>query len=371
MPTSLVYFIPDDDATSWREAVRAVAPEAHITADPEAAARFNFPRQHIVILGPASSMPWLGWFAARYPRLRIDWLEAAEPAVVADVWQRHATGNPWPRWWPARDLKVGATLSAEAGVVQLAALTSGRATAVRVPVGLSALLPRVLADQAPETTVLLCAGPTATRAVKPLEFVTTIATSLGAWYRTGARALELCPEPNLPQGGWASAWYSADEFGEWWAQAADVLRRLYPEIRLGWPGLAPEWIARPLGGAGEEAFLRLAQPSSQIDWVGVRAHWRDEREILAVTGGLRPWQARQVWPGHLLMVTGFGPVDAAEPEPARARQCARFVDQLQSLPGVAAAFTDGPAGSWWAAGGRVSSLALRLGERAAYSVASS
>ena len=197
------------------------------------------------------------------------------------------------------------------------------------------------------------------------------ATGVGAWYRTGVRVLELCPEPNLPQGGWGSSWSSVAEFVEWWSQAADVLRRLYPEIRIGWPGLASTWTARSLGGVGEEAFDGAASPGTQLDWVGVRAHWRDEREILAETGGLSPWRARQRWPGHLLIVTGFGPIDALEPEPARARQCARFVDHLQALPGVAAAFTDGSGGSWWAPGGRVSNLAVRLGERAAYSVASS
>lgn len=369
MDTPLVFFVPEDNFAEWRTALSTVAPDAWLTSDPEAAARRNFPRQQIVVVGPTASAAWLGWFAGRYPRLRVEWLESEDPQALPSAWQRWQGADPWPKWWTARDLKVGATLSAEAGVVQLAALTSGRATAVRVPVGLSALLPRVLAEQAPATTVVLFAGPVAGRAIRPLEFVTTIATGISAWYRTGVRALELCPEPNLPRGGYGTCWSTVAEFGEWWSQAADVLRRLFPEIRIGWPGVAPTWMARALAGIGDEPFLGAASTTTQIDWVGVRAHWRDEREILAEGGGLNPWRFRQAWPGRLLIVTGFGPVDASEPEPDRARQCARFVDQLQALPGVAAAFTDGAAGSWWAPGGRVSTLALRLGERATYSVA--
>ena len=371
MDAPLAFFLPEDEFTAWETALRSVVPDAWCTADPEAAARHGFPRQRIVVVGPTGMAPWLNWFASRYPRILVEWLEALAPSAVAAAWQGRHGDTVWPKWWPARDLKVGATLLADAGVVQLAALTSGRATAVRVPVGLSALLPRVLAEQAPATAVVLFAGPTPGRAIRPLEFVTTIATGVGAWYRTGVRVLELCPEPNLPQGGWGSSWSSVAEFVEWWSQATDVLRRLYPEIRIGWPGFASTWTARSLGGVGEEAFDGAASPGTQLDWVGVRAHWRDEREILAETGGLSPWRARQRWPGHLLIVTGFGPIDALEPEPARARQCARFVDHLQALPGVAAAFTDGSGGSWWAPGGRVSNLAVRLGERAAYSVASS
>lgn len=369
METPLVFFVPDENLPEWENALSTVVPDAWLTSDPEAAARRNFPRQQIVVVGPMASAHWVSWYAGRYPRLRVDWLEVDNPSALASAWQRWQGADPWPKWWTARELKVGATLSAEAGVVQLAALTSGRATAVRVPVGLSALLPRVLAEQAPATAVVLFAGPVVGRAIRPLEFVTTIATGISAWYRTGVRALELCPEPNLPRGGYGMCWSSAVEFAEWWSQAADVLRRLFPEIRIGWPGFAPTWMARTLAGVGEETFVGVASATTQIDWVGVRAQWRDEREILAESGGLKPWDARQAWPGKLLIVTGFGPVDPTEPEPDRARQCARFVDQLQALPGVAAAFTDGPAGSWWAPGGRVSNLALKLGERAAYSVA--
>ncbi len=371
MDVPVVLFVPVDAAADWRAAAALCAPDALVTSDPEAAARYGFPRQHITVVGPESAEPWLGWFAARFPRLHVDRLLVDAPVALADAWARRSTPEIWPRWWSTRETAIGATLSADAGIAQLAALTAGRATAVRVPVGLSALLPRVLAEQAPATTVILCASPSTQRKMQPLEFVTGIATSLGAWYRTGVRALELCPEPNLPRGGWGVCWSTVDAFADWWLQTGDVLRRLFPEIRLGWPGLAPSWMARRLGGSTEEAWASSAATAARADWIGVRAHWRDTHEILAETGGLRPWLARRAWPEHLLIVTGFGPVDAAEPEPVRAEQCARFVDQLQALAGVGAAFTDGPAGSWWASAGRVSGVALRLGERAGYSVASS
>lgn len=369
MEVPLVVFVPIDPAAEWRSAAAALNRDGLATSDPEAAARYGFPRQRIVVVGPESAEPWLAWFASRYPRLQVERLLVDTPSGLAEAWARQTSPDVWPRWWPARDLRIGATLSADAGVSQLAALTAGRATAVRVPVGLSALLPGVLADQAPATTVVLVAGPAAGRKVQAFEFVTGIATALGAWYRTGVRTLELCPEPNLPRGGWGTSWSSVEAFSAWWAQAADVLRRLYPEIRLGWPGTAPAWMARQLGGAPDAEFV--SGTAARADWVGVRAHWRDEREILAEAGGLRPWQVRRVWSDRLLIVTGFGPVDALEPEVVRAAQCARFVDQLQALPGVGAAFTDGPAGSWWATAGRVSRVALRLGERATYSVATS
>ena len=369
MSTPTVLLVPIDPGLEWRTAAAPLVPDGLITSDPEAAARYGFPRQEIVVTGPESADPWVAWFARRFPRLKVERLPVESPARLAEAWARRGSPDVWPVWWSTRELKVGATLSAAAGVTQLAALAAGRATAIRVPVGLSALLPGVLADQAPTTAVVLSAGPRSEREAAPTAFVTGLATSLSVWYRTGVRALELCPEPNVPEGGWGIAWHEPAAFAVWWQQAADILRRLFPEIRLGWPGIAPTWLARHHGGVPEEGFTPDDIVERRADWVGVRAPWRGDEEIFAVTGGLRPWEARRRWPRHLLMVTGFGPVDAGEPEAQRAAQCLRYIDLLQGLPGVGAAFTDGAAAAWLTPD-RVSAVARRIGERPSYSVAS-
>ncbi|HRF46548.1 MAG TPA: hypothetical protein PLC98_02885 [Anaerolineales bacterium] len=365
----LVFFVPPDDLEAWSTAQPGAGEVALVTADPEAAARFGFPGQRILVLGPASADPWVAWFAERYPGLRVDRLTVSDPAAFQEVWAGHrGPGFRWPRWWTPGPLRVGATLSSGAPVAQLASLTAGRATAVRVPVQLSGLLPRVLAEQAPETLVVLSASPTSGRSETPQAFVTELATALGSWYQQGARLLELCPEPNLRQGGWGATWRSPEAFREWWGQAAALLRRLFPELRLGWPGLAPDWLAAIADGVGPEGFEPMG---AGCDWLAVRAPWRDGRELFSVSGGLAPWLARQAWPDHLMLITGFGPIDATETEPIRAEQCVRFLETVQALPGVGAAFTAGRGAAWNATPERLTAIALGLGDRAVYSVASS
>jgi hypothetical protein len=77
----------------------------------------------------------------------------------------------------------------------------------------------------------------------PEEFVGEVKDGAKRLYDAGIRYFEVHNEPNVhsqasPEGQ-GIAWENGEEFGEFFLEAVDILKRSFPEALFGWPGLSP------------------------------------------------------------------------------------------------------------------------------------
>jgi hypothetical protein len=77
----------------------------------------------------------------------------------------------------------------------------------------------------------------------PDEFVDEVRDGAKRLYDAGIRYFEVHNEPNVhsqasPEGQ-GIAWQDGQEFGEFFLEAVDILKRRFPEALFGWPGISP------------------------------------------------------------------------------------------------------------------------------------
>lgn len=176
------------------------------------------------------------------------------------------------------------------------------------------------------------------RKATPADFVSWVEGDMRAFYQQGVRYFEVHNEPNLTAEGWKLSWAGGAEFGQWFREVCTRLRQLFPEARLGWPGLSP--------GEGltirqaEETFLALAgQAVASADWIGVHCYWQNVIEQGLARGGQSYRAYQRNYPGKALLITEFSNPNAAVPDNERARQYVDYYRSLRSERGVVAAFS--------------------------------
>jgi murein DD-endopeptidase MepM/ murein hydrolase activator NlpD len=118
------------------------------------------------------------------------------------------------------------------------------------------LLARLGEDLAPE-------------AQRPTRFVADVAADVNRLQSLGIRDFELGAYPNEHRAGFGWLWKDGAAFGEWLSETGLCLREVFPEIRLGYPCLAPgeDVVGRQEGAA---RFLRQSEGGAEdMDWIGV------------------------------------------------------------------------------------------------------
>jgi len=208
------------------------------------------------------------------------------------------------------------------------------------------------------------------RVIRPDEFVSWLAYDMGQFYQRGVRYFELHNEPNLQLEGWTSSWKDGREFGAWFIQTMNSLKRVYPEAKIGYPGLSP---GAGIPGQRLDAMTFLSDSDDAAraaDWVGLHCYWQNEMEMGSPTDGAAYLEYRRRYPDKLLFITEFSNVAQGVDKRTKGQQYVRYYQTLRNVPGVGAAYSFTVSASsffafeaWREEGGMLSEIPAQVGAR--------
>ena len=172
----------------------------------------------------------------------------------------------------------------------------------------------------------------------PQDFVDFVDAGMKAYYDAGVRYFEIHNEPNLPNEGMGWNWANGAEFGNWFTQVYNLLKKRYPEAKLGYPGLSPQ--------PNVDDFLNgSALAANSADWIGVHSYWQQpvDQPPSPMNGDNAGyyWRAkfRSRFPGTMLMITEFSNNSAATSYTEKGQQYAQYYQLLRNEPNIGAAFS--------------------------------
>jgi len=97
----------------------------------------------------------------------------------------------------------------------------------------------------------------------PEQFVNDRRDAIAAFIDAGLGDFEILNEPNLSREGHGRSWNSADGFNNWFLDALNRLKQIFPNARFGFPGLSPH----PADYANDPAVNRPLRPVGDIDFL--------------------------------------------------------------------------------------------------------
>ncbi len=223
----------------------------------------------------------------------------------------------------------------------------------------------------PDMFILAGMQPSDPAAVlSPQAWVNELHSAFLTFYNLGIRYFQIHEMPNLGQFGWRKSWSSGESFGNWWLRVADILKRDFPEARLGFPGVSSGGHV-PGQRLDAGVFLDGADRAMfQADWLGVNCFWNSEAEMNTSTHGRFYEFLRERYPNKLLFITGFGNTNAYTNPVVKGREYVKYYQQLRTTPGVGAAFAQVissasryPSMVWRSEAGVANAIAAQVGRR--------
>ncbi len=136
----------------------------------------------------------------------------------------------------------------------------------------------------------------------PEQFVNARRDAIAAFIDAGLGDFEILNEPNLSREGYGRSWNSADGFNNWFLDALNRLKQVFPNARFGFPGLSPHpadyandpAVNRPLRPVGDIDFLDACNDAVlAADYLCAHANWQNVEQMREVDsngtgkGGLR------------------------------------------------------------------------------------
>lgn len=136
----------------------------------------------------------------------------------------------------------------------------------------------------------------------PEQFVNDRRGAIAAFLDAGLGEFEILNEPNMSREGYGASWNSADGFNNWFQDALNRLRQIFPNARFGFPGLSPHpadyagdpAVNRPLRPVGDIDFLEACNDAAlAADFLCVHSYWQNVDQMREVDsngmgrGGLR------------------------------------------------------------------------------------
>jgi hypothetical protein len=195
----------------------------------------------------------------------------------------------------------------------------------------------------------------------PVEaFVETISHDIERLVNAGVEYFEFHNEPNLTHEGLNAhgvpgSWRNGAEFAQYFIEGRKLLRRRFPGIKVGFPGLSPGASTAYQFGhdrgfrMDHREFLNGAVAAiREADFLCVHAYYINMEEVRRVA--LAEVQMyRQRWPRKLLFVTEFSNPNPGHNIPAadRGRQAKEFYRLVGEIPGVGAAYYFIVSGTGW------------------------
>lgn len=115
------------------------------------------------------------------------------------------------------------------------------------------------------------------RVLTAQQFVDSVKDDMRNFYNKGIRYFEVHNEPNLYIEGYSYSWKNGADFTLWFNDVCRLLKSLFPDVKLGFPGISPGPDV-PNVRASELTFL------SQVgiilaDWIGIHIYWQSQSEL--------------------------------------------------------------------------------------------
>lgn len=175
------------------------------------------------------------------------------------------------------------------------------------------------------------------RVISPDDFVRwqeAPNSSMRRLYAKGIRHWEIHNEPNLVQEGLGKSWTDGYAFAAWFIRVVGGLRRAFPDIQIGFPGLSP---GGTIPGVRQDAELFIEQARtafSVCDWVAAHAY-----EVYNTTdvnaGG--SWRIIRKYTNLPMAITEFSsPLQTPQ---TQAKQYRVYYEALRSEPNLFGAFS--------------------------------
>jgi len=319
------------------------------------AARPEFER--IVVVNPEGWSEDLWLLIKQNPRrVIVERLEAASPKALADLLHRHVeyglrfsfgavgTGD-WRNEWTSGVTLIGlhGRSDGEMQAWDYDITRTARVEAIKLTSHASPKTVERLRDLNPNIFIMVrpimsfydSGRP---RHLSPHDFLAETGPEMQALFDAdpAIQYVEIHNEPNLVIEGLGGSWNSGGEFGSWFLETMELMRKEWPDKLYGFPGLSPGSTIRSIRQDMKQ-FLSEAQfAAARADWVGVHGYWQSEAEMTDVRHGFTWKYFREAFPDKLMFITEFGnPTDS---KPVVADQYARYYGMLRRTSGLGGAF---------------------------------
>jgi len=128
----------------------------------------------------------------------------------------------------------------------------------------------------------------------PAQFVNERREAIAAFFDNGLGDFEILNDPNLSRGGYGRSWNSPRQFNDWFLQALDRLRALFPNARFGFPGLSPgvadlamdPQVGRPMRPVGDIDFIDSCREAvGAASFLCVQTYWQNAGMMRDIDAG--------------------------------------------------------------------------------------
>ncbi len=140
--------------------------------------------------------------------------------------------------------------------------------------------------------------PEAAAGRTPEQFVNDRRDMIAAFINAGLGDFEILDEPNLSRNGFGASWQSADDFNGWFMDVCNRLRAIFPDIRLGFPGLSPgpadyntdPTVGRTTRPVGDVDFLEACNDAVlAANFLCVHTYWQNVEMMREVDANNTGW----------------------------------------------------------------------------------
>ena len=191
------------------------------------------------------------------------------------------------------------------------------------------------------------------------KFIEAVSPDIAPLIANGVEYFEFHNEPNLTHEGLKAAgvkgsWKNGSEFAEYFIKAQERLKRKFPDIKIGFPGLSPGPDAHYQFGhdrgfrMNDTKFLQGADAALQAaDFICVHAYYLTMEEVGTAIEQVKEFRRR--FPKKLIFVSEFSNPDPQKNISAedKGKQAKEFYKLCGEIPGVAAAYYFIVSGSGW------------------------
>ena len=282
--------------------------------------------------------------------------------------------QPYVYPWPAGRCLVGVNARPDGAFSEadFKAIQAARVEAVKIPGTTSTSDAARLKHENPELFILSVVwADLSQKAATPEEFARLVQPDLQRLYEgAGVRYFEVGHEPNLQVEGWGRSWMSGRDFTIWFLEVYNRLHQLFPEVRLGFPGLSP---GGQVEGQRQDWLGFLEEADAAVvtaDWVGVHSFWMARSEMQSPEKGMMHETYRLRYPNQVLVLSEFANLSPAAGPVERGEEYTAFYSDLRRRPGYAAAFANILSAArgyenqvWRLENGELSPIALAVGRR--------
>jgi len=161
------------------------------------------------------------------------------------------------------------------------------------------------------------------RVLNSQQFVDSIKDDMKNFYNKGVRYFEIHNEPNIYSEGYSHSWKNGTDFTVWFNEVVRILKTLYPDTKLGFPGISPG-ASIPDVRADELQFIKELG-NINADWVGVHMYWQTQQELDTISQNILPYAQKFNLPFY---ITEFSNPNTGIDRTTKAKQYLQFYSKI-------------------------------------------